>query len=301
VHRRRSTLLAALLLVPALLVAATPKPAASDERYWPPIVDPATGVYTPGRWVWADLLTSDVASAAGFYGQVFGWTFETYGGREDRETYTLALADGLPIGGLVFDPRAATKAAPAARWVGLVSVPDPQAAAAEATKRGGKVLMQPAALGERGVTAVFADPEGTLFGVVRSKHGDPADYRGDVGEWLWLDLWTGDVQGAVQFYGAVVGYQTTPLPAEGIRQGVRLDSGGRPRAGIVQKPDGATATWLPYVRVADARMAAEAARRAGGRVLMEPTQWERALVAIVADPTGAPIGVAELLEQEVRP
>lgn len=298
-HQRRSTRLAALLLAPALLLS-TEGAVAADDRYWPPVVDPATGTYTPGRWVWADLLTSDVARAAEFYGQVFGWTFETYGGSEDRDTYTLALADGLPIGGLVFDPRAGQGDAPAGRWIGLASVQDPAAAAGAVTKGGGQVLMRPTALGERGVTAVFRDPEGALFGVVRSKHGDPADYRGDVNEWLWLDLWTGDVGRAVDFYGSVVGYQTTPLPVEGVRQGVRLDSGGRPRAGIVQKPDGATTAWLPYVRVADAQAATEAARKAGGRVLMEPQKWDRAVVAILADPTGAPVGVAQLLEREAQ-
>ena len=76
--------------------------AQAGDRYWPPIVDPPTGKHTPGRFVWGDLVTSDVATAAEFYGEVFGWTFETYGGDDDRDTYTLALADGLPIGGLTF-------------------------------------------------------------------------------------------------------------------------------------------------------------------------------------------------------
>ena len=60
----------------------------------------------PGRWIWADLVTSDVAAAADFYGKVFGWTYETYGGDNDLDTYTLVLADKLPIGGMVFDARA---------------------------------------------------------------------------------------------------------------------------------------------------------------------------------------------------
>ena len=59
---------------------------------------------TPGRWVWGDLVTSDVAAAAEFYGKVFGWTYETYGGDDDRDTYTLALADGLPIGVQIIGP-----------------------------------------------------------------------------------------------------------------------------------------------------------------------------------------------------
>ena len=93
--------------------------AQASDRYWPPIVDPATGQHTPGRFVWGDLVTADVAAAADFYGRVFGWTFETYGGKDDRDTYTLALADGLPIGGMVFDQRAMKGKTPSARWVGL--------------------------------------------------------------------------------------------------------------------------------------------------------------------------------------
>ena len=129
--------------------------AGAADRYWPPIVDPATGTHTPGRWVWADLVTADVAAAADFYGKVFGWTFETYGGEDDHDTYTLALADGLPIGGMVFDKRAMKGKVPSARWIGLISVPDVRAAAAAVTKGGGKVEVAPTVLGERGETAVF--------------------------------------------------------------------------------------------------------------------------------------------------
>jgi hypothetical protein len=157
-----------------MLVAAAGMASAAD-RYWPPVVDPPTGQYTPGRWVWADLITADVAAAADFYGQVFGWTFETYGGEDDRDTYTLALADGLPIGGLVFDQRAMKDKTPSARWIGLISVADVRAAADAVARSGGTVMVAPTMLGERGETAVFKDPEGTLFGVVRSKNGDPAD------------------------------------------------------------------------------------------------------------------------------
>ena len=158
---------AAMIGLAALLVAAAGT-ASAAERYWPPIVDPPTGQYTPGRWVWGDLVTSDVATAADFYGAVFGWTFETYGGEDDRDRYTLALADGLPIGGLVFDQRAMKGEIPSARWIGLMSVPDVRAAADAVISGGGKVVVAPTMLGARGETAVFKDPEGTLFGVVHS-------------------------------------------------------------------------------------------------------------------------------------
>lgn len=291
---------AAIIGLAALLAAASGAANAAD-RYWPPIVDPPTGQYTPGRWVWADLVTADVAAAADFYGQVFGWTFETYGGEDDRDTYTLALADGLPIGGLVFDQRAMKDKTPSARWIGLMSVPDVRAAADAVTKGGGEVMVAPTMLGERGETAVFKDPEGTLFGVVRSKNGDPADYVGDLNEWVWLDLWTADVAQATKFYSAVAGYQVLPLEQEGLRSGAHLVSGGYVRAGVMQKHDARTsAVWLPYLRVADAKATADKARAAGGKVLREPVSMGRLIVAIIADPTGAPVGVAQLLDTEAQ-
>jgi uncharacterized protein len=287
------------LAVVACLLALS---AQASDRYWPPIVDPPTDKHTPGRFVWGDLVTSDVAAAAGFYGKVFGWTFETYGGDDDRDTYTLALADGLPIGGLVFDQRAMKGTTPSARWVGLISVEDVKAATAAVTAGGGKVIYAPVLLGERGETAVFKDPEGVLFGVVHSKNGDPPDYAGDVNEWYWIDLWTADVEKAATFYRAVVGYETLPIPDDGPRSGLHLLSGGFARAGIMQKQGKkASSTWLPYIRVADARASAETARAAGGKVLLEPLAMNRATVAIIADPTGAPVGIVQVPVAEERP
>jgi len=283
----------------AAFVAAAGAANAAD-RYWPPIVDPATGQYTPGRWVWGDLVTSDVAAAADFYGKVFGWTFETYGGENDVDTYTLVLADGLPIGGMVFDARATKGKVPSARWLPFVSVTDVGAAADAVTRGGGKVVYAPTPLGERGETAIFRDPDGVLFGAVRSKNGDPPDYAGDMNEWVWLDLWTGDVERATQFYRSVAGYEVLPLPEGGARSGAHLVSGGYIRAGVMQKHDPRVSTiWLPYVRVADAAAAVEKAKAAGGKVLRPPASLPQAIVAIVADPTGAPVGIAQLLGAEV--
>ena len=284
-----------VLLASVFMLACVPL-AHSADRYWPPIVDPATNQHTPGRWVWADLVTGDVAHAAEFYGKVFGWTFETYGGDDDRETYTLVLAAGLPIGGMVYDARAIKDDVPSARWIGLVSVADPAAAAAAVTRNGGQVVYAPVMLGERGETAVFKDPEGTLFGVVKSTNGDPPDYLGDVGEWAWLDLWSNDVDKASQFYRAVIGYETVPAgDTSSARSGVHLVSGGYVRAGIMQKRDPkTTSVWLPYVRVADAKKTAEVARQAGGRVLYEPVSLGTAVVGIVADTTGAPVGIVQM-------
>ncbi len=160
---------------------------------------------------------------------------------------------------MVFDQRAMKGKTPSARWVGLISVADVKAATAAVTAGGGTVVYAPVMLGERGETAVFKDPEGVLFGVVKSKNGDPLDFAGDVNEWYWVDLWTADVEKAAAFYRAVVGFETVPIADDGPRTGLRLMSGGFARAGIMQKRDKkATPTWLPYIRVADAAASAVA-------------------------------------------
>ena len=286
----------------AMVASVLSLSAQASDRYWPPIVDPPTGKHTPGRFVWGDLVTSDVAAAADFYGKVFGWTFETYGGDDDRDTYTLALADGLPIGGMVFDQRAMKGRTPSARWIGLISVADVKASTAAVTASGGKVVYAPVVLGERGETAVFKDPEGVLFGVVNSKSGDPPDYAGDVNEWYWIDLWTADVEKAASFYRAIVGYETLPVADDGPRSGLHLLSGGYARAGIMQKQNQKTTpTWLPYIRVADVGVAVGAASAAGGKVLLQPLVVGGATVAIIADPTGAPVGIVQVPSREAQP
>lgn len=300
-HPARLTARPALLAAAAMLAGLASVAVAAD-RYWPPIVDPASGQHTPGRWVWADLVTSDVGTAAEFYGNVFGWSYETYGGKDDRDTYTLVLSDGLPIAGMVFDQRALRDGQPSARWVGLISLPDVRAAAEAVTRGGGKIVVAPTMLGERGETAVFQDPEGAVFGAVHSRNGDPADYRGDDNEWVWIDLWTSDVARSAQFYRAVAGYEVRPLPADSARTGVHLAAGGYVRAGVMQTQEAReTSLWLPYVRVADARATVAKARAAGGRVLREPVAVGRVIAAIIADPTGAPVGIAQLPEPGVRP
>jgi hypothetical protein len=99
----------------------------------------------------------------------------------------------------------------------------------------------------------------------------------------------------------VAGYQVLPLEQEGLRSGAHLVSGGYIRAGVMQKHDPrVSAVWLPYLRVADAKATADKARKAGGKVLREPVSMGRAIVAIIADPTGAPVGIAQLLDTEAQ-
>ena len=89
---------------------------------------------------------------------------------------------------------------------------------------------------------------------------------------------------------------------DGPRSGVRLVSGGFARGGIMAKRSAETsATWLPYIRVADLNASVIKAKAAGGRVLLQPLSMNLATVAIIADPTGAPVGIVQVSTQEAQP
>jgi len=284
-------LLAALALS---VTAATAFAAEGSGRYWPPITDPPTATYRPGKWVWADLLTPDVGAAAEFYGKVFGWTFETFGPKEDTRTYTLVSSNGTPIAGMVFVNPKDHSLKHDARWVGLMSVEDVKLAEGRVLNAGGKVLMPPRQLGVRGEAALFADPEGAVFGVIHSASGDPEDYLGEVNNWLWHELWATDAAAMAKFYQAVGGYQVVDGVIGSEQRGYHLTEGGYARAGILAKPlEAAKTAWVPYVRVANVEEAVEKARAAGGAVVLEPHDVHGTRAALLMDPSGAPFAVAE--------
>lgn len=281
------------MLLPALLVLLQGGAASAAEQWWPPITDPPTAQHQPGRWVWAELLTRDVARAAEFYGRVFDWTFETFGPADDFKTYTLVSSAGLPIAGMVFSEAEGDPASRDARWVGLMSVQDVDAAASQVKRGGGRVLFAPRALGQRGRAALFADPEGAIFGVIRSATGDPDEGVGADNQWLWVELWADDPHKMASFYMPLGGYQVVQGTIPGETSGAHLVAAGVPRAGILQKPAPVPSTWVPYVRVANVADTVTRARAAGGSIVIEPMFAHGTNVALILDPTGAPVAVAE--------
>jgi predicted enzyme related to lactoylglutathione lyase len=259
---------------------------------WPAITDPPTGVHTPGRWVWAELFTDNVDAAKSFYQEVFGWKFESTGAGKDA--YTLVRADGRPIAGIVHYAKPAD-AARSGRWLAFMSVPDVAGAASRTKDAGGKVIMAPRVIPGRGEVAVLADPEGALFGVIRSAAGDPPDTFPAMNAWLWRELWSKDAARMADFYGPIGAYTISRQEGPGDRPELHLIVGGFPRAGIleIERAD-VPSTWLPYVRVKDLQQAISAVERAGGRIIVPPSPEVRnGKVAVFLDPLGAAVAVAE--------
>lgn len=248
----------------------------------PPLNPVPTGTHLPGKFIWRDLLTRDVAAAQAFYGALFGWEFRAVAGGQ----YVVVLREDSPIGGIVQADKGVKVRV--AQWVSWLSVPDVDAAVATVVEAGGQVQRGPLVLKGRGRLAVVVDPQGALLVLVRSTDGDPRDAEPQPGSWLWTELWTHDKAGSLAFYERLAGYATEERQVAGAAYTVMVGAGA-PRAGVVANPFDSVATnWLPYVRVEDVSATVAQVRELGGVVLVEPQDDRRGgTAAIVADPTGA--------------
>jgi predicted enzyme related to lactoylglutathione lyase len=118
------------------------------------------------------------------------------------------------------------------------------------------------------------------------------------GEFRWVDLSTSDVQGALSFYGELLGVEAQPAPGGPEETGGYgfLMKDGKMVAGYGPTQEGGQPShWSSYISVEDADAAAAKAKEAGGQVLAGPFDLpnESGRMAVLQDPTGAIICINE--------
>ena len=265
----------------------------------PPINTPPTAEFFPGKFVWADLVTADPAAAGKFYTGLFGWTSASLlrTTASGTHSYLVLSAGDRPIAGIALRPPQLRDEVHG-RWIGFVSVPDVAATLAAATARGGHVVFPVKDHPQRGIQAIFTDKDGAVLGLIHSSSGDPGEYKPEPGDWTWAELFSRDPAAAGAYYHAVLGYDVLPDTRTDIPGNFVFVSGGYSRASLapMRHPTGRPA-WVLFVRVASVKDSVAKAVSLGGRVLVAPsdapTEYWR---AVVADPSGAPIGIVELDE-----
>src|SRR5262245_43127939 len=79
VGRRLGILVSAAVLLFTALCGFAAQPTQPPPPPLPPLTTVSGSPRLPGKFVWADLVTDDVAAARKFYGHVFNWTFRDLG------------------------------------------------------------------------------------------------------------------------------------------------------------------------------------------------------------------------------
>lgn len=266
----------------------------------PPISDPPSTEHHPGKVIWADLVTPNLAAAETFYGGLFGWTFNDI--HTADSDYAVALLGGRPIAGVLQKAISAGSDQRQPTWLTFIAVPDVDAARRVALSQGAKSVYEPRTYPKRGRQAVLSDPQGAVFAMLASSSGDPPDYLAMPGDWIWSSLFVRDPNQDAGFYKAVFGYDVFDLPSDDGAQHVILSSDDYARAGINTLPSGHRLPhWLNFIRVGDAGESSAKAVALGGRVLVEPfVDRHGGKIAVIADPMGAPIGLMEWSETDSK-
>ncbi|MGW2030525.1 MULTISPECIES: VOC family protein [Streptomyces] len=225
--------------------------------------------YGEGVPCWVDAQLPDVEAGKRFYGDLFGWTFE-----EAHGSSVWALLDGDPVASLApkTDGRMPTV------WTVSFATSDAGALGRRITAAGGQVVMAPFPVGDLGVAALAADPEGAVFGLWQ-----PGTHRGfgrrrEPNTFVWAELYTRDTAAANTFYG-------------GLFHDALFGTDAEPDFGRAEVTDVFPAEMPPHFlvhfRVAELADALGAVHRLGGRVQAPPFGTSYGVVAVVTDNQGA--------------
>ena len=123
------------------------------------------------------------------------------------------------------------------------------------------------------------------------------------GRFVWHDLMARDVGAARRFYGELLGWRFEDTQ-RGDRPYVLASSPAGRVAGIVDISalPRAGQQWLSFMAVADVDKSVAQVQSDGGKVLVEPRDLDGiGRAAVVADPQGAPLGLAALLRNPPDP
>ena len=250
-----------------------------------------------GRFLWHELVTTDPDAASGFYGGVAGW--ETIRWEQDS-AYRLLATAGVPMAGLLTLSAEDRARGGSSRWLSYIGVPDVDAAVRLATSMGATVRSAPQDVPTVGRMAELSDPQGAVFSVY-TPAGDqvPSDAR-TPGDFSWHELVTSNWQAAWEFYSQLFGWEydsSFDMGPAGTYWMFRRAGARRALGGMYTKQpdDPGPPYWLPYVLVASADRAMEAAIRDGGRVLHGPADVPGGdRIAMGSDPQGAAFAVHSL-------
>ena len=226
------------------------------------------------RFVWYELMTTDVAAAAAFYSQVVGWRAEDSG--MPGVDYTLLKVGDARVAGMMPTPAELQAIGAPSAWRGYIAVDDVDAVEARLLQLGGKVVRPADDIPGVGRFASVADPQGAPFVLFKPQSGDPPpmpapDSPGTTG---WHELRAMDGPSAFDFYATLFGWtrgQALDMGPLGTYQ--LFDIAGESSGAVMTKmPDAPRPEWRYYFTVAAIDAAARRITDLGGRVAMEPLQ-----------------------------
>jgi uncharacterized protein len=246
------------------------------------------------RFVWYELMTTDVRAAKAFYGEVVGW------GTQDASIpgmgYTFFTAGAAAVGGLISLPEEVRKTGVRPGWLGYVGVDDVDASVQRVQRLGGTVHVPPKEIPNISRFAVVADPQGAtlaLFKWLASAQEPPAEPNAP-GRVDWHDLLSTDWEQAWPFYKEIFGWQRADTYEGEMGTYQQFSAGEQVIGGMFNKPAMVPVPlWLYYFNIGDVDVAVRRVRAGRGEILAGPIEVPgRRWIVQCTDPQGAIFALA---------
>ena len=247
-------------------------------------------VNSQGRFVWYELVTTDVKAAIAFYTKVMGWGAwdASVPGKAD---ILFGDAKGA-ISALTQLPDDVKQMGAGPSWIGYVGVDDVDATAAAVTRLGGAVHVPPTNASDISRFSIFTDPQTARLALFKWLTGGQEQQLaepGALGRVGWHELLAADSEQAWAFYGELFGWQKESTGTEEVGPYQLFSAGGRIIGGMLTKPAMVPVPfWLYYFNVGDIDATAQRVKAGGGQVLEGPFEvpggsW----IVRCVDPQGA--------------
>ncbi|MDJ0353103.1 VOC family protein [Pseudarthrobacter sp. PH31-O2] len=247
-----------------------------------------TPEHSNGAPCWIDLMTSDTGKAQAFYGDLFGWTFET-GDQEKYGGYITALKNGKSVAGIM--QKQPDRAGFPDAWSTYLRTDDARAAVKSAAEHGGAVYLEAMDVPEQGTMAMVGDATGAAIGIWQTGEMTGYELAAEDGTPAWHELHTKDYATAVKFYQDVFGWNTDVMSDTPEFRYTTMGAGDTAKAGIMDAsgylPAEVPSHWQVYFAVADTDAATEKAVAMGAQLIEGPDDTPFGRLATLADPTGA--------------
>ncbi len=244
-----------------------------------------------GRFVWHELMTSDVKGAIAFYTEVIGWKTEPFAQGQGPEPYMMWVGSQGSLGGVMPLSEQAKNMGVPPHWVAHVEVNDVDATVAKVRDKGGNIHVPPTNIPTVGRFSVIVDPQGAALSVFKPKGSmEPHDVS-KPGEFTWNELYTTDSKAAFPFYSQLFGWeQISEMDMGPAGKYLIFGQGSKQYGGMMTKtPDmPMPPSWIYYVHVDDIEATMKRATSKGAKPLFGPMEIpDKTLVAQLMDPQGA--------------
>ncbi|TMQ07350.1 MAG: VOC family protein [Deltaproteobacteria bacterium] len=228
-----------------------------------------------GRFVWYELLTTDVNAAIAFYTDVVRWKTQAW----ETGNYTMWVGSQGPLGGVTQLPEPAKKMGAPPHWQANVQVANVDQTVEQVKQLGGQVYVVED-VPTVGRFAVIADPQGATISVF-TPQGDMAPHDiAKPGEFSWHELYTSDHEAGFAFYQKIANWERLgEFDMGDMGKYLLWGRGGKQLGGMMtltgmKTPDGRAVppSWMYYITTDELDAAFERAKAKGAKVLNGPME-----------------------------